>query len=126
MYRAYGLLTPASSFTVDEARTRLAARFPDAAVTLAGGQVTVARGDWEMELLVNDAPAVLDESVGMAEKIAGLGDGRDIESCARRVEVWSETPDPMLEHFADYQAVVEVLQTFPGLIAVDPKEPALL
>jgi hypothetical protein len=35
-------------------------------------------------------------------------------------------PDPELEHFNDYLLAVEVLQSFRGLIAVDPREPSLL
>ena len=43
----------------------------------------------------------------------------------RRVEVWSDTPDPFMEHFNDFLSVVEVLKSFRGLIAVDPNEPGV-
>lgn len=126
MYRAYGLLPPGTLFALEDAATRLRARFPDAVVTHAGSQVSVQKGDWEIELLLNADPAVLAESAELAERIAGLEDGQGLARCDRRVEVWSDTPDPFVEHLADFHTVVEVLRSFPGLIAVDPAEPALM
>ena len=126
MYRAFGLLQPGTDFTTDAAAARLAARFPDATVSHEGDQVTVSKDDWEMELELMTGPHVLIESGEIAEKIGGDDDARDIARCARRVEMWSETPDPMMVHFNEYLQVVEVLQSFRGLVAVDPKEPALL
>ncbi|MDB5307818.1 MAG: hypothetical protein JWO38_2020 [Gemmataceae bacterium] len=126
MYRAYGLLQPGSDFTLDEAVTRLRPRFAGGTVTRSGDQVTVTLGEWEIELRLNADPSVLAESDMLAEKIAGLEDGTDLESCNRRVEVWSETPDPVIEHLTDFHAVIEVLRTFSGVILVDPTEPALM
>lgn len=126
MYRAYGLLQPGSDFTLEEAEKRLTARFPDATVRRAGDQITVVRGDWEIELRLNGDPSVLAESIEIAEKIGGVEGGSDIASCGRRVEVWSETLDPTTEHLADFQAVIEVLRTFTGVILVDPSEPTLM
>jgi len=126
MYRAYGLLQPGSDFTAEEAEKRLRTKFPDATVTRAGDQIGVAIGEWEIELRLNGDPSVLAESVEIAEKIGGLGGGSDIASCARRVEIGSETPDPMMEHFNDFLFVIEVLQSFRGVIPVDPSEPTLM
>ena len=126
MYRAFGLLQAASDLTLDEVAVRLRAKFPDYSVSLNAGQVTVAKGDWEIELRLNVEPIVLVESAELAEKIAGTIDGTEIAACARRVEVWSDTPDPMMEHFNEFLFVVEVLQSFRGVIAVDPREPALM
>ena len=126
MYRAYGLLQPGSDFTLEEAEKRLTARFPDAAVRRAGDRITVAVGEWEIALGLNTEAWVLAESIAIAEKIGGLEDGADIASCGRRVEVWSETLDPTTEHLADFQAVLEVLRTFTGIILVDPSEPTLM
>jgi len=126
VYRAYGLLRPASAFTLIEAVARLQARFAGYTVSLAGTQITVATTGWEIELALNADPAVLAESVAFAEKIAGAEDGSDIQTCGRRVEVWSETPDPFVEHLADFHAVLDVLRTFAGVIVIDPAEPALM
>ena len=128
MYRALGLLEPTTDYTTTEAVTRLKAAFPTFNVASNGEQVTVSKGDWEIELRVNADPGVQTESVGYAGKIAGLepAEAANIEACASRVDVWSDTPDPFIEHLADFHAVVQVLKSFRGLIAIDPHEPALL
>ena len=128
MYRALGLLPPASDYSTAEAVNRLRAQFPNYHVAAAGDQITVSMANWEMELRLNADPSVASESVGLVGRIAGLNppDAAAIESCTRRVDVWSDTPDPFVEHLADFHAVVGVLKSFRGLIAVDPHEPALL
>jgi hypothetical protein len=109
-----------------EAARRLAAKFPSFSVTQADGAIVVAAADWEIHLTLNEAAEVLDESREMAGHIGGAEDAKDIAGCARRVELASDTPDPEMEHFNDYLLAIEVLQSFKGLIAVDPKEPSLL
>ncbi len=126
MYRAFGLLQAATDLTLDEVAVRLRAKFPGYGVGMSPGLITVAKGDWDIQLRLNEEPAVLVESAELAEKIAGTIDGSEIAACARRVEVWSDTPDPMMEHFNEFLFVVEVLQSFRGVIAVDPREPALM
>jgi hypothetical protein len=125
MYRAYGLLQPSSDFSLDAAIQRLSAKFPEYLIARNGPQITVAKGDWEIQLLLNEQPYVAMESEGLAGHLAGP-EGNAVRLCTRRVEVWSDTPDPFLEHFNDYLRVIEVLKSFQGLIAVDPKEPNLL
>ena len=128
MYRALGLLPSTSDYTTAEAVKRLRAAFPAYNVAANGEQVTVSKGDWEIELRLNADPSVRTEASALAEKIAGLeaADAAAIEECNRRVDVWSDTPDPFLEHLADFHAVVGVLKTFRGLVAVDPHAPALM
>lgn len=128
MYRAYGLLQPNTDFTLAEAVTRLTARFPGYAVTRHGDQITVSKGDWAMELALVSGPQVQTESEGFADNIAGLepAEAATFVGCDRRVEVWSETPDPFMEHFNEYLDVIAVLKSFQGVIVVDPREPGLL
>jgi hypothetical protein len=126
MYRAFGLLLPGTDFTPDEAVRRLAARFPRYAVGMTDGQITVASPTWEIELRVADGPDVAEESRHLAERLGGEDDLGAVATCARRVEVWSETPDYEMEHFDDFLGVVEVLKSFRGVIPVDPEEPSLL
>ena len=126
MYRAFGLLQFTSDLSLEEAVTRLRAKFPGYAVSQNDRQITVAKDAWEIELRLNEEPIVLAESAELAEKIAGTIDGGEIAACARRIEVWSDTPDPMMEHFNEFIQVIEVLQSFRGVIAVDPREPALM
>lgn len=126
MYRAYALVAPSATVTPQSLVPLLAAAFPDSSVTLNGKQITIARGDWEFELLEEDAPDVLTESQEIAEKMAGQLEDAEVASCARRFHIWSETPDPELEHFEKYQTVVGLLKTVPGIIVIDPSEPSFL
>lgn len=126
MYRAYGLVSPTATVSAETLVPLLRAAFPDSSVTLNGRQITISRGDWEFELLESDGPDVLAESLEIAEKMAGQLEDSDVASCARRFEIWSETPDPMLEHFDKYHSVVGVLKSIPGVIVVDPAEPSFL
>jgi len=126
MYCAYGLLASNSDFTMAEAAKRLSARFSSFAVEERGNTIVASSPEWEIHLSLNESPSVLEESRDMAEHIGGAEDAKDVAACARRVEIASDIPDPEMDHFSDYQLVIEVLQTFKGLIAVDPKEPSLL
>jgi hypothetical protein len=126
MYSAFGLLTPDSDFTMTEASRRLAAKFPSFAVAQKADGIVVSDADWEIHLTLNESPTVLEESRTIAGHIGGSEDARDIAACARRVELASDIPDPEMDHFSDYVLAVEVLQSFKGLIAVDPREPSLL
>src|SRR5271166_4097553 len=126
MYSAFGLLKPDSDFTMTEAARRVSARFPSFTVEQKAETIVVSSADWEIHLTLNESPTVLDESRDIAERIGGAEDAKDIAVCARRVELASDIPDPEMEHFNDYLLAVEVLQSFKGLIAVDPREPSLL
>jgi hypothetical protein len=126
MYRAFGLLKPDSDFTMPEAARRLSARFPQFTVELKADTIAVSAADWEIQLVLNESPAVIEESREIAAHIGGSDDAQDIAACGRRVEVSSDIPDPEMEHFNDYLFIIEVLQSFQGLIAVDPREPSLL
>jgi hypothetical protein len=126
MYRAFGLLKPDSDFTMNEAARRLSARFPTCTVELKTDTIAISSADWEIHLVLNESPAVIEESREIAGHIGGSEDAQDIAACGRRVELGSDMPDPEMEHFNDYLQAIEVLQSFQGLIAVDPREPSLL
>ena len=126
MYHAFGLLLPSSDFTLAAAAQKLAARFPGFAVAQDGAQVKLARADWDMSLTLEDGPEVLEESIRMADHIGGAEEELGIAKCNRRVNVATDVPDPEMDHFNDYLTVIEVLQSFKGVIAVDPSEPSLL
>jgi hypothetical protein len=125
MYRVYGILTPATDFTLAEAARRLAARFPPNFVRMAAGLVTAGTDDWAMQLQIVEGPEAQAEHEGIAGRLAG-GDAAEIATCDRRVEAWSDMPDIGMEHFADFQTVIDVLKSFRGVVTVDPKEPCLL
>jgi hypothetical protein len=126
MYQAYLLLEPANDFSLAAAADRLAEKFPGFAVTRTNDGLVLSSEDWEIGLRMNSGPEVLEESQRIAEHVSGQDDGRDIASIDRRVEIASDVPDPEMDHFNDYLMVIETLQTFRGVIAVDPTEPSLL
>jgi hypothetical protein len=126
MYTAFGLLKPDSDFTMTEAAKRLATKFPSFKVAAQADSVVLSSANWEIHLRLNDSPAVIEESREIAGHIGGAEDAKDIAICARRVEIASDIPDPEMDHFNDYLLAIEVLQSFKGLIAVDPREPSLL
>jgi hypothetical protein len=61
-------------------------------------------------------------------KLAGLEpvEADSYVTSERRVEVWTDVPDPFMEHFNDFLSVVGVLKGFHGILVVDPKEPGVL
>ncbi len=126
MYSAFGLLTANCDFTMDEAARRLAARLPAFRLERQGDTIGLSTDDWEIHLTLNESPEVIEESREIARRIGGAEDATDIASCARRVELSSDYPDAEMAHFNDYLLAVEVLQSFKGLIAVDPREPSIL
>jgi hypothetical protein len=128
MYRAYGLLQATTDFSLDLAAARLAAKFPEYSVTRNADLVTVAQGDWWIALALVSGPEIRDEVEGLVGKLAGLepAEAEAYVATEKRVEVWTDVPDPFMEHFNDYLSVIEVLKSFRGLLAVDPKEPGVL
>jgi len=128
MYRAFGLLKPDSDFNLDQAISRLTTRFPGYSIARRGNQLTLSKGDWEIELALVTGDYVPTETQGITDRLAGFEEKETslLIASSSRVEVWSETPDPFMEHFNDYLLVVEVLKSFNGLVAVDPHQRTLL
>ncbi|MCI0379692.1 MAG: hypothetical protein L0215_18970 [Gemmataceae bacterium] len=126
MYQAFGLLKPDTNFTLAAAAKKLAGTFPGWKLEQAPSQITLSKDAWEIHLRMRDGPEVLEESRRIADHIGGADEELGISSCSRRVEVASDMPDPEMDHFNDYLMVIEVLQSFQGLIPVDPQEPSLL
>jgi hypothetical protein len=81
-----------------------------------------------MYVAVVSGPDVQTETTGLVDRLAGVdpAEAEAFVASDRRIEAWTDTPDPFMEHFDDYLAVVEVLKSFRGVLAVDPKEPGVL
>jgi hypothetical protein len=128
MYRALGLLSPDSDFSIDEAKNRLAAKFPGFNITSDANQIVVSQGEWWIALALVSGPEIQNETEGLIGHLAGVepAEAEVFAASDRRVEVWTDVPDPFMEHFDHYLFVIEVLKSFNGLLAVDPKEPGLL
>lgn len=128
MYRAFGLLRPDTDFTAATAADRLTAAFPGFDVKRDGEQVVVGQGEWWIALARVTGAQVRGETEGLVGKLAGVepAEAEALVASDARVEVWTDVPDPFMEHFDHYLKVVEVLKSFKGLLAVDPKEPGVL
>lgn len=128
MYRAVGLLKPDTDFTPAEAETRLAAQFPGFTVARAGDRVDVTKGDWWIAMARVSGPEIAEEVNGLVGHLAGVepAEAEAYIASGARVEVWTDVPDPFMEHFNDYLKTVEVLKSFNGLLAVDPGERGVL
>jgi hypothetical protein len=126
MYHAQGLLLPTSDFTLAAAAKKLAGVFPKFKQTQTGQRLSLASDNWEIHLTMEEGPQVLEDSIRIADHIGGADEELGIAKCNRRVDVATDYPDPEMDHFNDYLQVIEVLQSFQGVIAVDPSEPSLL
>lgn len=128
MYRAMGLLQANTDFTLEEALGRLQAKFPGDSVTRNGETIVVARGEWWIAVALVSGSHIRNETEGLVGNLAGLepAEAEALVASEKRVEVWTDVPDPYMEHFNDFLSVVEVLKSFRGLLAIDPKEPGVL
>jgi len=126
MYRAYGLLTPATDFSLDAAAPKLAAALPDLPPVRGDGWLQFANDEWEIHLTLNESPVVLEDSGRIADHIGGATEELGIRTCARRVEVSSDVIDEGMAHFGDFVKVLDVLKSFRGVIVVEPEAPSLM
>jgi hypothetical protein len=126
MYHAYALMQPSSDLTLPAVAEQIKAQFPHFTVEQGAAEIVLTSGDWDYHLLLETGPSILNESEGLAGRIAGLDDDAAMRSCDRRLNVWSDTPDPFMEHFDNNFQVLGVLRAFKGIILVDPSVPGLL
>jgi hypothetical protein len=125
MYRAFALLQPGSNLTLAAVAGGLRERFPALQVGQSGDEITLSGDDWDHHLRLDSGPDIKLESEGLAGRIPDTEAG-DISVCDRRLEIWSDTPDPFMEHFDDHFQVLDVLRAFKGVILIDPGEPGLI
>ena len=128
MYHALGLLQPHSDFDLDAAAARLVARVAGSSASREGDTVTVSKGDWWIAMALESGDHFREEIEGLTSKLAGLegAEAEEYVASGRRITLWTDIPDPFMEHFNDYLSAVEVLKSFGGVLVVDPKEPGLL
>ena len=128
MYRAMGLLQANTDFSLEEAQVRLQAKFPGDTVSRNGETIVVARGEWWIAVALVSGAHIRTETEGLVGNLAGIepAEAEALVASEKRVEVWTDVPDPYMEHFNDFLSVVEVLKSFRGLLAIDPKEPGVL
>jgi len=128
MYNIYGFLYPNNNFDLDLAARRLNERIANSSVSRQENVVTISSGEWSIFIADVTGDHVSGETMGITDRIAGFeqADAFSLAANPRRIEIWTEDPDPMMEHFNDYLFAVEVLKSFEGVVVIDPNEPALL
>jgi hypothetical protein len=128
MYHAVGLLTKESDFDLDAAGARLVARIPGSSASRTGDTVSVSKGDWWIAFALESGDNIRDEIEGLVSRLAGVepAEAEQYVASGKRATVWTDVPDPFMEHFNDYLFAIEVLKSFGGVLAVDPKEPGVL
>ncbi len=126
-YQAFGLLEPDNNFEMNSAAEWLAAGIGSLEISrTTEDKIQLVSGGWEITIGINREPWVGEESKELATALAHSEKASRIARCQARVEIQSESPDPDMDHFNDYIAVLEVLETFDGVILVDPREPDLI
>jgi hypothetical protein len=78
-------------------------------------------GEWCLIVALEEYPWVEEENREMAVSYSDHPQASELAHCRRRLAIWSEDPDPDMEHFNDWLLAVECLQNrFTGLLVFDP------
>jgi len=112
-------ITDDSSFTLDEAETRLREVFPHQEVSRHPQGITVASEQWRLWLDYVDRPHVAAESREMVEWIGKQFAAAEIAECERRVEFSGTDIEPASECFGALCTACEVLKGFCGVVVFD-------
>lgn len=78
-------------------------------------------GGWCLIVALEEYPWIEEESREMAQDHPDQTKASEVARCRRRLAIWSEDPDPGMDHFNDWVLMVEcLLRRFPGLLVFDP------
>src|SRR5262245_3847330 len=106
------LIRPDSDFTLSAAAACLAASpgLPGLQVEMpTQKQLTLAWGSWRLFVCLEDYPWVEEESRELSEHFPDQSQVGAVGECTSRLSVWSEDPDPGMDHFNDWMISVETL-----------------
>ncbi len=127
MYELTVLIPPDSDFTLATAAACLAgsARLPSVrGEHAAANRLRLTFGGWSLIICHEAYPWVEEESRELVQSYEHRDGPREAELLARcktRLAVWSEDPDPAMDHFNDWLLSVECLTArFRGLAVFDP------
>ena len=121
-YKAVAFIADDSEFTVPLAAERLRALpgVPDLTVTVAPNELTASFGGWDLHLMVDEGGYVPAEARETAAASPGYRNAAAVARCRRMAAIWSNDPDPEMDHFNDYLLSVEALvDEFRGVYAQD-------
>ncbi len=128
MYHLQAFMTPGSNWSLPETATRLRERLPDHQVELQEDRIAVRHGDWSIHIVREAGPHLRDEMDGLLSRLAGVEptEADAYLASQQRLTIFSDDPDPFMEHFNSYLTIVDVLKSFDGVLVVDPKEPGVM
>lgn len=125
-YQAMAFLQDESDFDMEILRQHLVKCFPAMKVVHEGKDISLQVPDWKIRVHLADEPFVAQESLEISEYFAQCPLAAEIAECKRRVEIWSNDPDPKMEYFNDYVILCETLESFRGVILFDPTSGELI
>ncbi len=122
-YRAFVFLSDESDFTIPAAADRLSSRSNLSGVQverLSDSELHLLFDDWRLKIVEVRGDHVLEEAREIATMHSGCEHADEVARCDRRAEIWSEDPDPDMDHFDDDLLTVEaVIGSFRGAFAID-------
>ncbi len=122
-YHAIAFIADDSDFTVRRAaeRWRSLRGVPDLRVEVASEKESLACfGEWELRLMVDEGGYVPAEARSVAARSPSYRNAVAVGRCQRMASIWSDDPDPDMDHFNDYLLAVEMLvDGFRGVYAQD-------
>lgn len=119
MYQSFALISPQSNFSWDALDREFRRRLAGMRIVRSGTRLRLGDGAWELKFVLNNAPAVLQESQEIAQRFGQGRPDRDvIATCATRLEI-SGDADPRMDHCNDYILATECLKAFTGVFLFD-------
>ena len=116
-----------TDLSTETLQSRLADRLPDYAVTEEGSLVTVTRDGWSLNLYLCDEDWVAVEAKEFAEMHPEWPNVEKLRESSSRVELASVGEDFAMDHFNTYLYVLDVVDTFRGvLFKFDPRDGQLI
>lgn len=121
-YRLIVFIPASSSITLEAILEQLQLRFAsqNASIVRDGKKMVIKRGTWSLSIDWEDGPHVLIESQEMADIFAKDRADKDIIAASARRLTTAGDPDPDMDYFNDYVAMIEVFESISGLIILDP------
>jgi len=125
-YEAIAFLQDSSDFDLAAAARRLAEWLPEWQVVRRGKDISVRSPGYALLLRLADEPLVAEESLDMAAFFANCPRANEIAEGKRRIDVSCADPDPGMDHFNDFICVCQALESFRGVILLDPRSGELI
>lgn|GEM_PF-6036286 len=131
----FGLLEPDSTFDIYKAFDRICDAFAniggahqhEAPRSTTGNDIWIDPEKLGLFVVLLDNVEGVDVAEDSRQLALELGEATEaaaVAQCSRRIEFGFQLPDPRGEIFPHFQRLLAVLQTFHGVIFLDPRNPA--